>query len=626
VSTPTLDPIQQGTAAMAAFAVGCAPVGDLDVRGVHHDSCNEGQFDLDEQFMDDLTDCATVRDPDADEDILGASLVDVRVSSGFLRRLRSTNAIAMQNSLLFHAIETLKRVEVMANATQICREVLMERIQQTEVFVLEPLTDALWSGDDVDCPVCYAGQLIGLVCLSRGVLEHGFLRQEESIQAACTLAGEYISGWKKESDCPSEVLLLLSRSIMDGIALNWDLVTNEDLHPGWEHLLTVDDKGSIENLDEAAEMAIRMLVERVESNAMDLFEGTMDEIGATGTDLMGSIVLSPKASPCYLSLLTRDFPQRLAVPSAFGYDDVLMGGRGRSESPSAWIEALADRSDLADLELNDGALTVKGRPDLHLSLMDIRTKEYVAGEDLDVLPLLALYSVTFFAQAHGLLQNDILHLKRAQFARYMGVMDRGTHGNALLDKLQQFEGLLGVFEDGSIYRLPSILSYDTGSDVLSIHCGFFRKLMGSISETHVVSRVQHGVVTSIALPGHNLLWPSSIAAERNKDAVLLAMQITNLIHQAGSKGVPHIRYINLIDRVPNLRQRLKSIDKANDRNRVLKRVFSKAFELIRTRSTAYDRWRDLVIDERIPTTKGLNAVLRIRHAGLNPNYTTERGS
>ena len=107
------------------------------LKKFNRESCLES-FNLDEPVIDSQIEMLLTPDLDDLEDLPAFACDNNRLASRFLRRLRSTNALCMQNGLQFHALETLKRVEMMSIDTQICRAALAYRIQQTEKFVLVP--------------------------------------------------------------------------------------------------------------------------------------------------------------------------------------------------------------------------------------------------------------------------------------------------------------------------------------------------------------------------------------------------------------------------------------------------------------------------------------------------------
>jgi hypothetical protein len=111
-------------------------------------------------------------------------------------------------------------------------------------------------------------------------------------------------------------------------------------------------------------------------------------------------------------------------------------------------------------------------------------------------------------------------------------------------------------------------------------------------------------------PAHNYLVKSSIAKERNKNAVENVYIITNTILQAG-KATPHIAASLIVERNPQLKQAYRA--SANPRQ-LLKRVFTKTLELLYTQTTLLDDYVEMEIPSpanpaNIPTPSTLGSVV-----------------
>jgi|GEM_PF-6925900 len=319
----------------------------------------------------------------------------------------------------------------------------------------------------------------------------------------------------------------------------------------------------------------------------------------------------------FISLLYNDIRPRLALPSLYGYETTLTG----FQDSTAHIKSIEDLSYLSDKSFTNGVLVFRDRPDMPISLSNISTREIISPEDIDLALLAGIYSIAFHSaqSVHG----NFITIKRSQLANYLGFNHRGINGFPIIERLSQFSGVIGILPDGGFYKLLDMSSYDPATDMITLDCAFFFKMIQTIHRDASKTIRRNGQNIPITLPTHNFLWHPTSIATRNKNAWLLGLLITDLVLQAGAKGVPHIRFKNLIQRVPTFWNQLKSQAATKDKNIVLKRTFDRMYGLIHEKSDAYHYWLDLQIPRIIPTVSRLNDTLTIHHKGINPDYSID---
>lgn len=108
-------------------------------------------------------------------------------------------------------------------------------------------------------------------------------------------------------------------------------------------------------------------------------------------------------------------------------------------------------------------------------------------------------------------------------------------------------------------------------------------------------------------PAHSYVVKASIAGERNKKAAEVVCALAPLIEQAGGK-LPDITYDELIDRCPSLKAAINTAAVA-DVNKLLKRTFSKAWELLRTQTILVEKYKGIQLPTEIPTILSLDKKL-----------------
>jgi hypothetical protein len=221
--------------------------------------------------------------------------------------------------------------------------------------------------------------------------------------------------------------------------------------------------------------------------------------------------------------------------------------------------------------------------------------------------------------------NGVLTIKRSELAARLGFNLRGDNAFPIMAKLDQFGKLFGMTKDGSVDRLLTVLAYDKETDLIKLYCGFLLVLHRSILKSSIRLEKTRGELREYKLPSHHFLWHASVANTQSETSFLLANELITIIMKAGRNNTASISYKKLIDRVPTLKDQISRQNATADKNKVLKRVFSGAFNLIETKSDAYKYFINLTIEPKIhPSTTTLSKTVRITHEGINQDYKEHR--
>lgn len=218
--------------------------------------------------------------------------------------------------------------------------------------------------------------------------------------------------------------------------------------------------------------------------------------------------------------------------------------------------------------------------------------------------------------------------------------------NDILGKVAQFRNCVGVTKDGSIYALLNFSKYDRENNTITFDSPYMNMIIEQLDESN--KRTSSSGETYLN-PRYSYLVHSSIGNEKNKAAIEIVHIILALLHQRGgmsdrqlkqindvkkakAKGTrikaaapasaepadktvtAHKKYSEIVHEIPILDERIGR-DTANASNVQLKRAFKKAFELLRTKTDAYQYFIDLQIPEITPTITTLDSVLTIKHKG-----------
>lgn len=141
-------------------------------------------------------------------------------------------------------------------------------------------------------------------------------------------------------------------------------------------------------------------------------------------------------------------------------------------------------------------------------------------------------------------------------------------------------------------------------------------------------------------PGYNFLLHSSIATEKDKIAVDLAITIINRILQRGTKNYSDeesdkpaekeqktitlkVKYKDLIEETPALKMAYNGAS-SKYKYDILNRKFKLAFKILKKKTDIYDYYVELNIPNTPPTTKTLDNYLIITHKGINKEYKIKR--
>lgn len=193
----------------------------------------------------------------------------------------------------------------------------------------------------------------------------------------------------------------------------------------------------------------------------------------------------------------------------------------------------------------------------------------------------------------------------------------------LMKIIQPFDGLVGKTPDGSFYRVLSFSKYDAESDTMTLNSPYLYKVRENALKLQI--KENHSPL--------NLLFHSTVAKERNHEAVELANRILAGLLRRGttpnSKGLVEweAKYKTLIEDCPQLYNALADIEKNSEKhktqryNNKLRNTFRTAFKIIEEQSDAPCYYLDLKIDKSCPTKSMLRNKLKITHKGKNETFS-----
>ena len=230
------------------------------------------------------------------------------------------------------------------------------------------------------------------------------------------------------------------------------------------------------------------------------------------------------------------------------------------------------------------------------------------------------------------------------FFKEMGI-DTGT-GNAsdFMRKLHSFENCAGFLPGSStISKLLSIIDMDMKHQTITFAIPYIMRLITLLNEQNLVKgKTRNGDEYEYIKPHHNTLIHSTIVAERNKPAVeLLGLITTGLLQRGAVPDTKTYRKNNtqtttpelvtysetfrtLLNDAPLLRGRIQAYKTTADKNKALRRAFSRMWELLPTKTDAEQYFINLHYNAIIPTMTTLGDILEITHTGINGKYSQKK--
>jgi hypothetical protein len=247
--------------------------------------------------------------------------------------------------------------------------------------------------------------------------------------------------------------------------------------------------------------------------------------------------------------------------------------------------------------------------------------------------VIQLYTIYREAKREGWVGSRIIAHMPAVL-QGMGIDAKAGKASDINKKLAKLKDCIGVIGgDKEVKKVFSCLDYNQAANTLAFDSPYFDWIINELERANTVTTSKNTYID----PHHCMLVSSSIAKERNTPAKEIVYAVLSGLHQRGKfpdaklkkimgrrsqKAADLITYEiafnTIIDRCPILQERLKTCAVDRSKTLLLKRAFTKAYELIKTRTRAYEYFIGLKIPSVLPTWKGQEATtLRITHKGIN---------
>ena len=309
-------------------------------------------------------------------------------------------------------------------------------------------------------------------------------------------------------------------------------------------------------------------------------------------------------------------PTSLAIPTLSSYQYSM----SLYKEGGAYLQPL---SSMDGLRFKGGKLYFDGARMKEVSeaeLRDLRTKEGI--EELDLTALRFYYSILFnqFQLSSYKVLQDIVPISASILT---GRNDPNKMDiNAAIAKVQSFHNVMGVVKGTrngkpteSYYQVLNFEYYDEKKNIIAFSSPYMNYVIKTIYNLSI-RKTKDGKArlkkngTPLMLPSHSYMIDSSIVKERNKAAAENVVILVTLIEQAGD-NIPRIKASTLIERNVQLAERLET---AENPRALLKRVFTKTWELLRTKTRLTEFYKNIQLPDPkdpafMPTMRTLDKVV-----------------
>lgn len=288
----------------------------------------------------------------------------------------------------------------------------------------------------------------------------------------------------------------------------------------------------------------------------------------------------------------------LIIPTLKGFTDVFRPTVSKPDS-----RAFLFNPQDARYQLNDGRLMRDGAV-LSLEELSRLAGDVTVNQSIDENVL--IYGMfSYLVLKKGLSYHSTVEIGITDISRFFRVT-MGKTGFRLFEKLHALQAVYGVWTDSrEVFHLLTVERMGKKLMVSSQYMHYVWKAMIATSEDPNNGRPFY--FTELA--------HASLVAERDKVAALLGIEFVRLIVTAGRRRQPNIRFSTLEQYVPQLRVIRESFRPNKLKNRDLKRILSRAYRILESKTELSRTFVDFGTNEVIPKVEQFHEVIKVHHGG-----------
>lgn len=319
-------------------------------------------------------------------------------------------------------------------------------------------------------------------------------------------------------------------------------------------------------------------------------------------------------------------PSSLAIPTVSPYQYSM----SLYQNGNAYLQPLTSTD---GLKFRSGKMYFDSMQQVsEVELQNMKTKEGIENIDLTLLRVFYSIILSAFEASKCKDLKDVITLFVPDLAEYLGLQRNLNKKNidGVIAKVQSFHNIVGILHSSrngkpsqSIYPVLNFEGYDDKKNTIAFSSPYMNHVIRTVYNV-TIRRGKDGKPRlkkngdPLRLVSHSYLVHGSITKQKNKAAVENVNIIVTLIEQAGD-NVPRIKASTIIERNPQLQNRLEA--DSSHKAQLLKRVFSKTWELLRAETDLQRVYKDIQLPDPkdpafIPTVKNLDSlVFTFPHGG-----------
>ena len=321
---------------------------------------------------------------------------------------------------------------------------------------------------------------------------------------------------------------------------------------------------------------------------------------------------------------TAEIPDRMPVITNNEYQNAMT----LNKNSTAYLQMLSDKS---GLKFKKDLLLFNGRPATSAGLQELYTEDGI--EKINFPLLMAVYGIILqrfseCQQKEGY-KTEVITIYYPELAKKAGkslhITQNDMEGCAKNMKLMG--KLVGIIDNGTkngdILPVLAYIGNDADKNTISFASPYITRIVKDIYAASIRrDRKGESLLKKNGEPQtyavYSYLIDMGIVKEKNKKAVEIVCAVVALIEQAGKK-LPHIKAETIIERCPLLSRSLQGQSNGN-KNNLLKRAFTKAWELLREKTYLNPVYQNIQLPDpedksSIPTSSRLGMVFYFPHEG-----------
>ena len=302
-----------------------------------------------------------------------------------------------------------------------------------------------------------------------------------------------------------------------------------------------------------------------------------------------------------------------------------------NDDDTAYLQPL---SSVEGLTYENGRLILGGLPATAAQIKHLYTKDNIENFDLPLLRVFYAVILNQFAKTwkEDKSVDEVITIYYPDLAKQIGKGSNISRNDVekTISSILSFRNIIGITEKGNnILPVLVYLGEDREKNTISFASPYMLKVIKDLSKASVRKSKQGLDIVNKngmpkMLPAYTYIPDMALAKEKNKKAVEIVCIVVTTIEQAGSHGTPHISAKTIIERNPLLKRSIDNAASASNKNKFLERAFSKAWELLRTKTDILERYKNIQLPNPkdkdfklnyIPTMSTLDMVFEFPHEG-----------